>query len=102
MWPPPPGAGAPQVNQRGLKHHAAPPPPGVLPLAQHTRGYCRTTGGAPPPLGGGHTHVHVRVLLNVAAHQVLIDVGENSLAHSLDVEARGINGRNAGCGDHEL
>ena len=38
----------------------------------------------------------------VAAHQVLIDVGENGLAHSLDVEARGINGRNAGCGDHEL
>lgn len=50
----------------------------------------------------GHTHVHVRVLLSVAAHQVLIDVGENSLAHTLDIETRGIDSRDAGCRDHEL
>lgn len=50
----------------------------------------------------GHTHVHVRVLLGVAARQVLIDVGENSLAHTLDIETRGIDSRDAGCRDHEL
>lgn len=50
----------------------------------------------------GHTHARLRVLLGVAARQVLIDVGENSLAHTLDIKTRGIDSRDAGCRDHEL